>query len=208
MKARRILASAAAAVMIAGGVTMAVAPSASAASYDVTVDCDADVWIGTPSAGDTLTFTLADGCTDPWNLYNLTSSTGGSNIPGYLSLDDEDQSIGCREDGNAGRWCVWGPDVVPTTLLAVNDEGGGAPLAQGVHLANLNDDNDTEFWILYGTEPSPSAGGGSAIPSWVQAYGRASMDATCEDGWNPSWQEWAVAVTGGWVCERSIPSLG
>lgn len=46
------------------------------------------------------------------------------------------------------------------------------------------------------------------IPEWVQAYGRASADATCEDGWGPSWQEWAQQVTGGWVCTRSIPSLG
>jgi hypothetical protein len=53
-----------------------------------------------------------------------------------------------------------------------------------------------------------TGGGSSPIPAWVQAYGRDGMDATCEDGWNPSWQEWAQEVTGGWVCTRSIPSLG
>jgi hypothetical protein len=42
----------------------------------------------------------------------------------------------------------------------------------------------------------------------VQAYGRFGADATCDDGWNASWQEWAVPVTGGWVCTRSVPSLG
>jgi hypothetical protein len=46
------------------------------------------------------------------------------------------------------------------------------------------------------------------IPAWVQAYGRASADAKCEDGWDPSWQSWAEPVIGGWVCTRSIPSLG
>jgi hypothetical protein len=46
------------------------------------------------------------------------------------------------------------------------------------------------------------------IPSWVQAYGRPGKDATCLPGWGPSWQQWAVASTGGWVCTRSIPSLG
>lgn len=53
-------------------------------------------------------------------------------------------------------------------------------------------------------------GGGSAspIPAWVQAYGRSGPDATCEDGWNPSWQSWAEPVTGGWVCTRSIPVYG
>lgn len=48
----------------------------------------------------------------------------------------------------------------------------------------------------------------SPILAWVQAHGRAGADAPCEDGWAPSWQSWAEPVTGGWVCTRSIPSLG
>jgi len=48
----------------------------------------------------------------------------------------------------------------------------------------------------------------SGIPPWLQAYGRSGKDAACLDGWNPSWQSWAEPVTGGWVCTRSIPSLG
>jgi len=51
------------------------------------------------------------------------------------------------------------------------------------------------------TTPAP------AIPAWVQAYGR-DKDAACLDGWGASWQQWAEKVTGGWVCDRSIPSLG
>jgi hypothetical protein len=47
-----------------------------------------------------------------------------------------------------------------------------------------------------------------AIPAWVQAYGRFGPDVACQTGWNPSWQKWAEPVTGGWVCTRSIPSLG
>jgi hypothetical protein len=53
-----------------------------------------------------------------------------------------------------------------------------------------------------------SPGAVSSIPAWVQAYGRASADAKCQDGWDASWQAWAEPVTGGWVCTRSIPSLG
>lgn len=56
-------------------------------------------------------------------------------------------------------------------------------------------------------EPAPAAGDAPAIPEWVQAYGRA-MDGACLDGWDPSWQDWAQPVTGGWVCTRSVPSLG
>ena len=46
------------------------------------------------------------------------------------------------------------------------------------------------------------------IPDWVQAIGRHSKDATCPTGWSTSWQTWAESVTGGWVCTRTIPSLG
>lgn len=61
--------------------------------------------------------------------------------------------------------------------------------------------------------PSPgsaaaSTADGQPIPSWTQARGRDGMNATCEIGWGPSWQEWAEPVTGGWVCTRSIPMYG
>lgn len=46
------------------------------------------------------------------------------------------------------------------------------------------------------------------IPMWMQAYARARQEATCEVGWGASWQPWAVPVSGGWVCTRSVPSLG
>jgi hypothetical protein len=46
------------------------------------------------------------------------------------------------------------------------------------------------------------------IPAWVQAYGRANADATCLEGWNPSWDLWPNGGTGGFVCQRSIPSYG
>ena len=56
------------------------------------------------------------------------------------------------------------------------------------------------------TACSPAPGPVPA-PAWVQAYGRGEA-APCDAGWNASWQEWAVPVTGGWVCTRSVPSLG
>ena len=49
--------------------------------------------------------------------------------------------------------------------------------------------------------------GHGAIPAWEHTNGRAGRDATFETGWNPFWQE-AVPVTGGWVRERSIRSIG
>jgi hypothetical protein len=46
------------------------------------------------------------------------------------------------------------------------------------------------------------------IPPWVQGYGRASAQAACDDGWLASWEQWPHGGSGGWVCTRSIPSLG
>ncbi len=54
---------------------------------------------------------------------------------------------------------------------------------------------------------SSSTRSASAIPAWVQAYGRSAGD-DCLKGWGPSWQAWAVPVTGGWVCTRNVAALG
>jgi hypothetical protein len=48
----------------------------------------------------------------------------------------------------------------------------------------------------------------SGIPPWVQAYGIFHQRDACETGWGNSWQKWAEPITGGWVCTRTIPSLG
>lgn len=48
----------------------------------------------------------------------------------------------------------------------------------------------------------PPVAGASLV--WHQAVGRASADAVCEEGWNPSWAEWMNGNTGGFTCERVI----
>jgi hypothetical protein len=57
-------------------------------------------------------------------------------------------------------------------------------------------------------ETSSNASGDSEIPAWVQAYGIFHHDDACLTGWRNSWQHWAEPITGGWVCTRTIPSLG
>ena len=48
----------------------------------------------------------------------------------------------------------------------------------------------------------------AVIPTWHQSFGRASSEALCPAGWVPSWAAWAQGSTGGWVCNREVPSLG
>jgi hypothetical protein len=65
-------------------------------------------------------------------------------------------------------------------------------------------------WVVIfviGATPTPTASS-TPIPPWVQAYGTFHHDDACATGWTNSWQEWAEPVTGGFVCTRSIPSLG
>lgn len=74
----------------------------------------------------------------------------------------------------------------------------------------------TTVTVVSSARPAP-------IPDWIQAYGRSGPDEDCPSGYNPSWaggpgsdvvayskswQQWMNAGTGGWVCTRTIPSLG
>ena len=61
--------------------------------------------------------------------------------------------------------------------------------------------------FVWGCDPATGGAMAPPIPAWVQAYGRAA-DAPCIEGWNASWDQWPNSGTGGFVCQRSIPSLG
>jgi hypothetical protein len=39
---------------------------------------------------------------------------------------------------------------------------------------------------------------------WHQEVGRASGDATCEEGWTPAWGQWMNDGTGGFTCARDV----
>jgi hypothetical protein len=100
-----------------------------------------------------------------------------------------------------------GPGITRATLTASD------PALVGTAATFRNIDDTQTVTVRSVTAPASDTPSGTAsdvppIPAWVQAYGRASADATCLDGWAASWQSWAEPVTGGWVCTRSIPSLG
>jgi len=58
-------------------------------------------------------------------------------------------------------------------------------------------------------DPAPVAATAAVpIPPWVQAYGIFHHDDACLTSWTNSWQKWAEPITGGWVCTRTVPSLG
>jgi hypothetical protein len=60
-------------------------------------------------------------------------------------------------------------------------------------------------WSCVAAVPHPPP---NPIPAWVQAYGIFHQHDACLTSWTNSWQKWAEPITGGWVCTRTIPSLG
>lgn len=200
MRVRRVLASVAAAATLAGGVSLAVAPGASAADLGShTVACNtaggsAEISI-TGQVGDTFTVT-SDGAQD----CNVTSSTAG--IVSWTTDDNtgrltQDPIFFCGSTDCTGANFV--ATTVTITLLAAGLTTWVAK-KQGFGLT-------IHFSGPVASAPAP-APASVPIPPWVQAYGIFHHDEACLPSWTNSWQMWAEPITGGWVCTRSIPSLG
>jgi hypothetical protein len=192
MHNRLVAATAAAALMLASGV--AGAPGASAASLTLTADCS------DPYTLVTLPFEVLPGDTITVNYANCPSAL---TIPGVSEITGSNWTL--QQDYGFAQTYLLDTSSGMATFDIVGTQSAGEYVVAFSKTMTYND------WINFlqgiGPAPEPSATV-AAIPAWVQAYGRASSDATCLGGWSPSWQGWAVPVTGGWVCTRSIPSLG
>lgn len=146
----------------------------------------ADFYQGNLSGANLSGIDLTSGLTKFANLTGINLT--GANLTGvYLGgADLADAFVDCGTGGVLGTGVVTEDDIVDPPVLP-----NGWTLVDGTLRAPV-------------VECPPIA----PIPAWVQAYGRESVDSPCLNGWDASWQEWAVPVTGGWVCTRSIPSLG
>jgi hypothetical protein len=176
MRVRRVLVSVAAAVMLAGGGSLAVAPSASAVQT-LTASCDR---LGSqsitvqPSEVITVLFT--------------GSNCAGNNNPA---------------EGSFYTYADFGSSQTYTIL-------GSKMPGDSVSVTYFNSSLEP-LWVLtfvVGGTPTPTRGAVAPIPAWVQAYGIFHHDDACLTSWTNSWQKWAEPITGGWVCTRTIPSLG
>lgn len=122
---------------------------------------------------------------------DFINATGGPGSGmGYVYADGS----GSQEVTFLTEWYSGGPEAdvpIEPGILYVVCEGYEGTLVFGMS-----------------ADAAPPIAAAPLIPAWVQAHGRATQTTTCIDGWNPSWQAWAQPATGGWVCTRSIPSLG
>jgi surface protein len=54
------------------------------------------------------------------------------------------------------------------------------------------------------TNPVPAPNAPIVLPApWLQAYERPGPNASCVEGWNPSWAQWPADGRGGYTCEKS-----
>lgn len=186
-------------VGIAAGLGVVGAAPASAADTTVAIDCSqgtatVDVVL---AAGDVLTVEASNCLSaalfeDPAPTAQLSGATGdcATSFPNPYELLIG-TSVAC-----------------PSGFFTQSVQTAPAPAEGGVMIRWSSDtERDRGNLVTIRIVAAPAADS-APIPPWVQAYGRASANAACEDGWDPSWQEWAQPMTGGWVCTRSIPSLG
>lgn len=193
MGERRIVASVLTALVVAG-IGVGVAPPASAADVTGAVDCTTPTSF-VPSEiivnpGDHIVLTVDPLCRG-WEIRPVAYPLLGANpqeVSGVFTwIIKSDAPVGTYGSGNVGDGA----------LVFTNGSDGGTLRGQAFYIT-----------VLAASEPPTDGPAATVIPDWVQAYGRVGEDAKCEAGWNPSWQMWAERITGGWVCTRTIPSLG
>jgi hypothetical protein len=70
-------------------------------------------------------------------------------------------------------------------------------------------DNGVDVPVTLALAPqSGSSPSSFPIPVWMQAVGRSAPDASCPDGFAPSWDTWPNGGKGGYVCNRFVPVYG
>lgn len=87
---------------------------------------------------------------------------------------------------------------------------GGTPTSAGTYTFTVDatnsagSDSTSALTITISVDGTPADSIVEAGPApWLQSHGRPSHE-DCPPGWHPSWAEWAVPSTGGWVCNRTI----
>lgn len=187
MRARRAWAGVVAAGVIAGLGFVGAAPASAAPS------AGCDLLNGASGSGEgqvaweTVAFQAREQLTVTWSALSSPSAVVQLLVPGNVLVDSR--------VGTGSVTYVFAADMVV---------GGNSVLSAGTGTYSIS----CGVPALESERASEPTSSPAAIPAWVQAYGRASADAQCLEGWNPSWDLWPNAGKGGFVCQREIPSLG
>ncbi len=209
---------------MAGGVSVGIAPVASAVTIEIPVYCDQDITV-VAEVGDTLKFSFElPTCDDEdsvfWNTVDQTNS-GFVGTPSFLRGGDC-SFLNNTCDSSFGSWSYIadGGDIrVTTALLGANYESDS--LVIGETIALISGDGLTYYRVILGAPtnegsgqvpiapmqglPLPASGSCADVDESVMTWGRQVVG-----GWSKSWQSWAVSDDPtvprwqGFACIRNI----
>ncbi len=223
MRTRRSAVVALASVLTVSG-AMLVASPAQAGNVSVSMACDAATVHVTANIGDAITFTFSGDCLTP-------GGGGDSDMANIVGPHDAADGIGYlgQPISSTGSWSTWGSygsfgpndwygtpgpgpaSSVTAVLLGIPPAGANSPINAGVPLTpgdqiasfEVNNGPPAGTTIAIVWDGAPASAPDAQMPAWLQSYGR-SASQSCRPGWSPSWAQWAVAATGGSVCNRTV----
>ena len=228
MNIRRALTVLIAGCTVAGGVSVGIAPLASAATIEIPVTCDQDITV-VADIGDILEFAFdvnncgAEDDSQFWNSVDRINP-GFVGTPIYKNGGDcfQTPSGDCDSTSGNGVWYYEedGSDIrVTTALLGTNIRSGS--LVVGGTIALISGDGLTYYRVILGAPtnegsgqvpmapmqglPLPASGSCADVDESVMTWGRQVVG-----GWSKSWQSWAVSDDPtvprwqGFACIRNI----
>lgn len=182
MRFRLSIAALAGAALLTAGAIVAI-PQAQAATQTVAVDCATSSAADfTMSPGDEIVFELNAVCK------GIITGLGGVNLPTFQGLVNK---MYVNATGGSAVAAISGGGDYSVTYTAGSNPGTDTLDVSQTAMTRSVTSNDYSMTVPGG------------VPTWLQAYARASGD-TCETGWSPSWAEWPHGGTGGFVCVRSL----
>lgn len=173
---------------------MGASPASAATINDYTCTDGISIDVTVPLGGTLVVNSTDPNCTHLW----LWNDAGLAETRGTVEYTLSDDSTGTATDPDVGAY-----DFSPLSVTQIRYTAPATGTQDGFTL----DDYDSYKQLIISLVSAP-AEVYTPPPPWVQAYGRFGADATCETGWDPSWQEWAQSVTGGWVCTKSVATYG
>lgn len=175
----------------------------------------------TLAAGATLTVTMLQAGTQTIQLaansgyqyvFTVTQATPAftaANPPTSASANTAYAGYVFSASGGGVSFAVASGSLPPGLTLASNGTLSGTPTTAGTYTFTVSATNSqgavtsSSITIVVSSSGGGASGTEVTPAPWLQSYGRPA-GAPCRYGWHGSWAEWAVSVTGGWVCNRTV----
>lgn len=119
-----------------------------------------------------------------------------------LILNAAGQSVNTVADlGFVSEGAHSGGDTFATNPLRILDNDTVQLVIQGPGIFLIQTADLSYYTVIVNGGVTP---GSKDLTVWYQSIARGSADATCPEGYNPSWAQWPNDGAGGWVCNRDV----